>query len=175
MLKGPRLTLRGIARDDLPRYVQWINDVEVTRHLSMFLPMSIEDEVDWYESQRKNPNIHNFAIELNDGRHIGSIGLMAVDQRVRMAELGIFIGEKAEWGKGYAREAIGLLLEFGFNMLNLNRIYLRVDTENIYAIRCYKRCGFVTEGEYRQVTFRDGHYGNQFIMSVLRDEYRQTR
>lgn len=175
MLKGPRLTLRAVTRDDLPRYVKWLSDEEVIRHLSLYLPMTIDDESEWFESQRKNSSVHNFAMELNDGTHIGSVGLMNIDQRIQMAELGIVIGDKTQWGKGYGGEAIDLLLAFSFNTLNMNRIYLRVDTDNVYAIRCYKRCGFVTEGEYRQVTFRNGQFGNQLFMSVLKSEYQDKK
>ena len=173
MLKGPRLTLRAVTRDDLPRYVAWLNDTDVVRHLSMFMPMNLDDETEWYEAQRKDRSTLNLAMETETGQHIGSVGLMSIDYRNQSAELGIVIGEKNEWNKGYGGEAIEILLAYAFNELNLNRIYLRVDTDNLGGVNCYKRCGFVTEGEFREVGFRDGKYINQYIMSVLRNEYRQ--
>ncbi len=171
MFTGTNLTLRAITRADLPRYVAWLNDPEVIEHLSLFLPMNIDDETEWYEAQRKNASVQNFAIETKAGKHIGSVGLMNINQRVQSAELGIVIGEKSEWGKGYGQEAILLLLEYAFNTLNLNRVYLRVDTNHPGAIKCYQRCGFVTEGEMRQVEFRAGQFINQYLMSVLRREH----
>ena len=171
MLKGPRITLRAITRDDLPRYVAWFNDVEVIRHLTAYLPMNPDNESEWYDRQRKDPTVLNFAIETETGEHIGSVGLMYLDHRNQSAELGIVIGAKEHWGKGYGREAITVLLEYGFHTLNLNRIALRVDADHPAAIRCYKNCGFVMEGEMRQVIFREGKFFNQYLMSVLREEY----
>jgi RimJ/RimL family protein N-acetyltransferase len=172
MLKGQRLTLRAIERDDLPRYVTWLNDPEVTDHLKAYLPFNLDDETDWYEAQRRDPTMQNFAIVLNtENVHIGSIGLMKINQREQNAELGIMIGDKRQWGQGYGREAIKLLLPFGFATLNLHRIYLRVDATHPAAIRCYTNCGFVEEGRLRDAVFRQGRFEDQLIMSILRPEY----
>jgi RimJ/RimL family protein N-acetyltransferase len=173
MLKGPRLTLRAVTRDDLPRYVTWLNDIEVTKHLSLYLPFNLDDEAEWYETQRKSGTEQNFAIETEDGTHIGSAGLMNINHRVQSAELGIVIGAKSEWNKGYGQEAITLMLEYAFNTLNLNRVCLRVDTNHPGAINCYRRCGFVTEGEMRQVEFSEGRHIDQYLMSILKSEYYQ--
>ncbi len=172
MLKGSRITLRAITRDDLPRYVTWLNNVEVTKHLTAAMaPFNLDDETDWYEKQRKDRSSKNFAIDNEDGTHIGSIGLINIDRQNQLAELGIVIGDKSQWNKGYCTEAITLLLEYGFYTLNLNRIFLRVDQDNWGGLKCYRRCGFVKEGELRQAVFRDGGFINHYIMSVLRSEY----
>ena len=78
-------------------------------------------------------------------------------------------------GKGYASEAIDLLLELAFDHMNLNRIYLRVFTENQPAIKCYDRCGFVREGVLRQDYYSYGEYHDVIMMGILRDEWRRTR
>ena len=172
MIQGKRLTLRAIERDDLPRYVVWLNDLEVIHHLKTYPPMNLEDETDWYESQRKDGSTLNLAIVVSDEeRHIGSVSLMKINQREQNAELGIMIGDKTCWGQGYGREAIQLLLRYGFTTLNLHRIYLRVDASHTPAIRCYLSCGFVEEGRLRDVVFRQGRFEDQLIMSVLRPEY----
>ncbi|MBI1878627.1 MAG: GNAT family N-acetyltransferase [Chloroflexi bacterium] len=172
MLKGERLTLRAIERDDLPRYVAWLNDPEVIEHLLAHLPFNLDDETDWYESQRKDSTMQNFAMVVSaENLHIGSIGLMGINQREQQAELGIMIGDKTHWNQGYGREAIQLVLLFGFNILNLHRIYLRVDASHPAAIRCYLSCGFVEEGRLRDAAFRQGRFEDQLIMSILRPEY----
>ena len=172
MLKGPRLTLRAITRDDLPRYVDWLNDSEVTRHLGRLLrPLNLDAEIEWYEAQQKDSRAINFAIDTAEGIHIGSVSLMDLDHHSQQAELGILIGVKSDWGKGYGTEAINILLKYSFEALNLNRVYLRVDTDHPGAITCYQRCGFTQEGELRQVCFREGQYHNQYIMSILKTEY----
>jgi len=175
MLNGQRLTLRAIERDDLPRYVTWLNDPEVTDHLKAYLPFNLDDEIEWYEAQRKDATMQNFAIVISaENRHIGSIGLMKINHREQNAELGIVIGDKTQWGRGYGGEAIELLLPFGFFTLNLHRIYLRVDATHTAAIRCYTRCHFIEEGRLRDAIFRRSRFEDQLLMSVLRPEYPQS-
>ena len=171
MLKGPRITLRAVTRDDLPRYVTWLNDIDVTRHLMALGPMNLDDETAWYEGQRNNNNVINFAIDIETGEHIGSISLMDIDRQEQKAEIGIVIGDKMAWGKGYCQEAMGLIIDYAFNTINLNRVHLRVDVDNIGGIKCYERSGFVKEGELREVVFREGKFHNQYILSILRREY----
>jgi diamine N-acetyltransferase len=176
MLKGPRLTLRAIERDDLPRYVAWLNNPEVNQHLKPPTPFNLDDETDWYEAQRKDNTSLNLAITLTEtGRHIGSISLMHLNQRDQGAELGIVIGETTMWGQGYGREAIHLLLDFAFYTFNLHRVYLRVDTNHLGGIRCYTQCGFIEEGRLRDNVFRNGQFYDQLMMSVLRPEYRRPK
>ncbi|MEM7030229.1 MAG: GNAT family protein [Chloroflexota bacterium] len=171
MIRGDRLTLRAITRDDLPRYVSWLNDPEVTKHLGHIPPFNLDDETDWFERQRKDDSVYHLAIDTPDGVHIGSVSLMNIDARNQKAELGIVIGLKSDWGKGFGTEAINIMLDYGFYTLNLNRIYLRVDTEHFAGITCYQRCGFTQEGELRHDTFREGQFHNVYLMSILREEY----
>jgi RimJ/RimL family protein N-acetyltransferase len=174
MIEGSRITLRAVERDDLPRYVSWLNDPEVTYHLSPLLPFNLDDETDWYEQQRQDQSVLNLAIVIDDGRqHIGSVGLMHLDYRHQQAELGIVIGEKSQWGQGYGREAIELLLEYAFTELNLNRVYLRVDASHASAIHTYLRCGFQEEGRLREAVYHHGGFEDQLLMSVLRTEYQE--
>jgi RimJ/RimL family protein N-acetyltransferase len=102
---------------------------------------------------------------------VGNCSFHVQDWRVRSAELGIFIGDKAYWGKGYGSEVMRLLLAHGFGILNLNRIYLRVYENNQRAIRAYEKAGFVHEGRMRQAEFRNGGYEDILLMSVLRSEW----
>ena len=173
MPKGDRLTLRAITRDDLPRYVSWLNDPDVTKYLGHIAPLNLDDETAWYERQRSDQGVLHLAIDTPEGIHIGSVSLMNIDTRSQKAELGIMIGLKSDWGKGYGTEAINIILDYGFKTLNLNRIFLYVDTEHAGGITCYQRCGFTQEGELRQETYRDGQFRNMYIMSILRSEYTQ--
>jgi diamine N-acetyltransferase len=95
---------------------------------------------------------------------------MNINWRIHSAEVGIFIGDKTEWNKGYGTEVMRLLLQHGFENLNLNRIFLRVDEHNLGGIRCYEKAGFIHEGRLRQANFHEGKYYDHLIMSVLRSE-----
>ena len=99
---------------------------------------------------------------------------MHITDYSRKAEMAIVLDPEQQQ-KGYGSEAIGLLLELAFDYMNLNRVHLRVYSDNARAIACYEKCGFVREGIMRQDTFSCGEYRDTIIMSVLRDEWRRAR
>ena len=115
------------------------------------------------------------AIDARDGESwklIGNCSVFNIEWTNRSAELGIVIGEKSVWNQGYGTETMKLLLQHGFETLNLNRIYLRVYSTNPRAIRSYEKAGFVLEGTLREAVYRHGNYANVHIMSVLRSEWK---
>jgi RimJ/RimL family protein N-acetyltransferase len=175
MLYGKRIRLRGNERSDLPKFVEWLNDPEVQRYLSMSLPISQAAEEQWFENMLKRPpEEQSLGIEIKDGegwRLIGNCGIFDINWRSRSAEVGLFIGDKSCWNKGYGTEVLRLLLRHGFGTMNLNRIFLRVDAENLGGIRAYKKAGFVHEARLRESNFREGKYCDDLIMSVLRSEW----
>jgi diamine N-acetyltransferase len=142
------------------------------------VPMSLAQEEKWYEHNLTLDNAEQpLVIEANlagDWVPVGIISLMNISSTDRYAELGIFIGEKQFWNQGFGGEAIELMLAHGFNTLNLNRIYLRVDETNPRGIRCYERVGFIHEGRMRQARFEDGQYIDLILMSVLRAEWQNA-
>jgi RimJ/RimL family protein N-acetyltransferase len=96
---------------------------------------------------------------------------MNIDQKNRSAEIGIVIGEKEYWSRGYGREALGMLQEIAFEGLNLHRVYLRHVDFNERGHRAYLAAGFQVEGRLRQANFLQGRYCDDLIMSVLAEEY----
>ncbi|MGD0749877.1 MAG: GNAT family protein [Anaerolineales bacterium] len=181
MIYGERIRLRRNERSDIPKFVEWLNDPEVRRYLLMNLPISQAIEEQWFERMLKLPaNEQPFGIEVRDlasedgkdhWRLIGNCSFMGFDQTARSAEVGLFIGDKSCWNKGYGTEVMQILLNLGFRTFNLNRIYLRVDEANKGGIRAYEKAGFVHEGCFRQGTFNNGQYGDVLLMSVLRTEW----
>jgi RimJ/RimL family protein N-acetyltransferase len=175
MFYGKRIRLRRDERSDLPQFVAWLNDPEVRRFLLVDLPISQANEEGWFENMLKRPPEEQpFAIEIKEGdgwRIIGNCGFFDVGQRTHSAEVGIMIGDKSYWNKGYGTEVMRTLLRIGFETLNLNRIFLRVDADNKGGIRAYEKAGFVHEGAFRQGTYREGHYVDMLFMSVLRSEW----
>lgn len=174
MILGRNVRLRALEETDLERCYTWINDPEVTEHLTARFPISMHDERQWLLRASSGDGDKAFAIETAEGEHIGNIGLHRIHYLDRNAELGILIGAKERWNQGYGTDAILTLLRFAFEEMNLHRIYLRVDADNPRAIRCYEKCGFVREGTLRDATYRRGRYKDQYIMSVLAQEFRAT-
>lgn len=178
IVRGNRLIIKGLEREDLHDRHQWLNDPEITRYFTNLgsIPLSETDLLKWYDniSTRKLQELH-FAIFTGDCKHIGGAQLKSIDWKNRNAELGLFIGEKSEWGRGYGTEATGMLIHYGFDELNLHRLWLRVDEENLAALKCYQKSGMTQEGIFRDEVFREGAYHHSIIMSILRDEYLQKQ
>lgn len=174
-LIGERVYLRPLEEEDLDRCVRWINDSEITTNLLLRFPMNRKREREWFDSQYKdNANIL-LAIVLKDGdRHLGNCGLHQVDYVNRNAEFGIMIGEKEEWGKGYASEAAQLITRYGFEQLGLHRIGLEVFSCNPRAQRVYEKIGFVHEGTMRESYFRNGKLHDTIIMGMLAADWKRN-
>ncbi|MDP9411100.1 MAG: GNAT family N-acetyltransferase, partial [Actinomycetota bacterium] len=102
---------------------------------------------------------------------VGRCGLYNIDRTARHAELGIGIGEREYWGRGYGREAVGLLLDYAFRLRNLRRVWLEVHADNERGMRAYRSCGFVEEGRMREHVWLAGRYVDNVIMGVLREEW----
>lgn len=175
MIIGKRIRFRAMEREDLAQFVEWINDPLVRRGISAFLPMSMAREQEWFESMLKRPvEEHPFALEIRKGRKwvlVGSCGLFDISWISRKAEIGIMIGDKSQWNKGYGTEAMELILQHGFETLNLHRLYLKVYADNPGAVRAYEKAGFVLEARLRDAHYAEGHYSEDLIMSVLRPEW----
>jgi RimJ/RimL family protein N-acetyltransferase len=177
MIYGKQVRLRAIEREDIPRFVRWENDPEVIKYTTMGAPLSHAMEEKWFDHQVETPLTKGqvLAIEVRVGEewvHIGNTDLHAIEAVTNAAEFGILIGEKEYWNKGYGREATRLMLKHGFENLNLNRIYLYVFVENVRAIKVYESAGFIKEGVLRQAMYKNGHYNDIVLMSVLHSEWK---
>lgn len=179
MIYGERVRLRGVEREDLPRFVAWLNDPEVRENLMMQSPLSHAMEETWFENMLKRPTEEQpLVIEVRQEdawTPVGNCGLFDINWHVRSAEVGIFIGEKSLWNQGYGTEAMQLLLRHGFETYNLNRIHLRVYETNPRAVRSYEKAGFTLEGRERQGMYQQGRYIDVLLMGILRAEWDERR
>ena len=130
-------------------------------------------EEEWINDKSKG---YNFAIVLRDGNKlIGNVSLVDINHVNQTATLGVFIGDAENRNKGYGKEAIKLLLEYGFNTLNLNNIMLSVYSFNKNAIRTYEKIGFKKIGFRRNAIYRDGRFYNDIYMDILRSDYNDLK
>jgi RimJ/RimL family protein N-acetyltransferase len=170
MLKGERIVLRPIEPEHLPNYVRWFADPEVLAYFGPYRPMNMANEQAWYEAQNKDASMVNFACEL-EGRHIGGCGLFRINHAQQNAEVGLLIGEKSLWDQGLGKDILRTIVSYGFDYLNLHRIYLRVFPDNMRAVHAYEQIGFVREGCFREAEWRHGRWHDLLYMSVLRHEW----
>lgn len=172
MFKGKNIVLRPMLPADIERQHEFNQDPELPG-LDCTYPRAapLERAQAFYEDwTQADENRASFAIEA-DGKYIGYCGLKDLLNRYGNLELGIFIGDRAYWGRGYGRDTVGVLLRYGFHYLGARRIALTTHAKNERAIRCYLACGFVEEGRPRKVLWIEGEYTDLVEMSILHDEW----
>jgi RimJ/RimL family protein N-acetyltransferase len=174
VLAGRLVRLRALEPTDLERAYGWVNDREVTHYLMLRYPMSLAQEEKYLtetSSQGSSFQDVRLAIDTMDGVHIGMTGLHRARPEDRGAELGIMIGDKSFWANGYGTDTVQTLLRFAFEQMNLHKVMLGVFEFNERAYACYRKCGFVDEGRFREEYFQDGRYWDVIRMSILRREW----
>jgi RimJ/RimL family protein N-acetyltransferase len=168
-LVGKRVYLSLMNAEDAETYVKWLNDFNVTDGVgSSFRVTSLESEKEWL---LHNSSQYQFAIvKLEDDKLIGNCGIQGIDQMRQCAEVGLFIGDEENRNKGYGEEVLHLLLDYGFDYLNLNNIMLKVFSFNERAISCYKKVGFKEIGRRRQSYYLKGKFYDEVFMDILKNE-----
>ncbi|WP_041367794.1 GNAT family N-acetyltransferase [Natranaerobius thermophilus] len=170
-LIGTKVYLSPVNPEDYEKYTEWVNDLEISINLSFaYKIFSEQQEKEMLQQMSKDG--YQFAVVKKDAEElIGNCGLHNVDLINRSAELGIFIGDKNCWDGGYGVDAVNLLLDYAFNLLNLNSVYLRVHSFNDRAIQCYKKCGFKEIGRRREAYIIGGNKYDDVYMDILASEF----
>jgi RimJ/RimL family protein N-acetyltransferase len=167
--------LAPLIPDDLPLMFEWINNHELVVFNSPYQPVHLANHQAWFRAIQERKDLVVFGIRLiSTDALIGSCQLHSIHPIHRSAELQIRLGQMDNFGQGYGTEAITLLIQYGFNDLNLERIYLHVFRSNERAIHVYEKKGFVQEGILRRAAYIDGKYVDVVIMGLLKAEYHGT-
>src|SRR5262245_45666619 len=176
MLRGEKVTLRAIERDDLKRLHELTGNVELELlGGGSWEPWSLAAMEKDFEKHLEGPDKSEFVIEA-DGKVIGEIELHRwKNRRAGSATLGVSILDPDYLGKGYGRDAINVLLDWAFRIQNYRRIGLSTLATNERAIRCYEGVGFQHEGRERQAEYCNGDYLDVVIMGILRGEWEARR
>jgi len=172
-LLGEKIYLSPMSLEDAEDFTKWINDRSVSDNThSTAKTYNVETEREWIKNilDNKEPTF-SIVLKEND-KLIGNCGLMNVKNIDGTAEIGIMIGEEENRDKGYGSEAIKLLLDFGFNVLKLHNIDLKVFDFNKRAIACYKKIGFKEYGIKHESYYLNGKYHNEILLEMLESDYR---
>lgn len=173
---GDRIYLSPRNAEDIEIFTQWLNDFDTTDYLGRSGNIvTLEGEKEYLENNSNRNDAVTFVIVTLDGdKMIGTVSLEKIDSINRTAVLGIFIGDKDYRNNGYGTEAIKLILEYGFNYLNLHSVKLDVMAFNERAQKCYQKCGFKEYGRRRQCKYVDGKYYDTVEMDILKEEFSGT-
>ncbi|MEP6871239.1 MAG: GNAT family protein [Anaerolineaceae bacterium] len=173
------MILRPMRAEDLERYAEFKNDVEVELlgRSGAPAPMELARLQSRYEEHLKlDPYAFTwFAIEAQGGKFIGQCLLRKFDEAARTCELGITIGDRDFWGRGYGRDAVGLLLKYAFRLRNMEKVWLTTSGGNVRAQRSYAACGFTEEGRQRRQVWLDGAYDDVVFMGILREDWQRSK
>jgi RimJ/RimL family protein N-acetyltransferase len=176
VLTGQRALLRPLVRADALRLVTLLADPAVRANLRLTGPVTLAQEEEFIEAaSRATDQVVTAVAARDDGRLLGVAGLHHLDDPARQAEFGIFLGGPQEWGKGFGSEATQLLVQHGFDVLGLNRIWLHVHADNTRGLRAYARAGFRREGVLRQAARRGDRHLDVIAMALLREEWAEGR
>jgi RimJ/RimL family protein N-acetyltransferase len=172
-LKGRKIFLRPILKEDLPRFVRWMNDRETAKYLLVFLPMMEADEEEWFDKIHKNKD-HEIVLAIaliDSGEIIGSMGLHNISWKDGTAITGTIIGEEKYRNKGYGTEAKMLLLNYAFNTLNLRKICSSVKAFNGRSKKYNEKCGYTVEGVRKAQFFHEGAYCDEIMLAVFKENF----
>ncbi len=171
-IESTRLRLRALTPADVTdRYVSWLGDVEVTRYLEVrFTEQTVASVSAYVQQMNASPDDLLLGIFLKDaGDHIGNIKLGAVDRNHGRAEVGIVIGDRASWGKGFATEAIAALTGHAFEALDLHKVSCGLYEANEASRRAFLKAGWFEEGRRRQHWSCDGAWLDDVQMACIRN------
>lgn len=170
-LKSKRVVLRPIERADVPKFLVWINDPEVTQYIATLFPKMEADENEWFEGlHKRQPDDIVLGIVV-DGKLIGNMGIHHINWINGTATTGAIIGDKEYWGKGYGSEAKMLLLHYLFHTLNLRKISSSVIAYNDRSYAYSMKCGYKEEGRRKAQLYRKGQYWDEILLAVFRKDW----
>lgn len=175
-LETPRLRLRHFKPTDLPTLLAYRNDPLVARYQSWDSMTEAEGRALIAEMQQRQPGVSGpgfqFAIALKpSGLHIGDCFFKVLDYDPRQAEIGYSLA-RAQWGHGFATEAVSALLEYSFCTLDLHRVIAITDCENRASIALLERLRLRREGHFRKSSWSNGAWSDEYQYAILREEWR---
>lgn len=176
VLHGKLVSLRCIQESDCQNYyLNWLLDYQVNSYLETRLSkQTMETVQSFVKSVIESDHSVLFAIiENSTKKHIGNIKIGPIHKEYRKADVSYFLGDKQSWGKGYASEAVALLVDYGFNSLKLHRLQAGIIEGNSASGRVLEKSGFQIEGHLKQEILCEGKWQDHIIYGLINSEYKE--
>jgi RimJ/RimL family protein N-acetyltransferase len=174
VLTGRAVTLRALREDDLPTLYAWDQDLEITLLRSPGAPTPATFEQFREFIGKPDDTAVHFAVEV-DGRLVGDAGLWGIDRHNRAASLGVAIGEASERGRGFGRDAVEVLTDYGLRLLGLHRIEIQTLVGNTAMRRTAESIGYRQEGVRRELSWIAGEWVDEVVYGLLAHEWKALR
>jgi RimJ/RimL family protein N-acetyltransferase len=176
ILEGERVRLEPPRAEFLPTYVGWFADPLVTRYLLHRFPPTPKQEEEWLEATARDPHQIVWAIVLREsGKLLGATGIENINWRNRRGNSGIMIGERDEWGKGYATEAMRLRTRYAFHELGFETITTSVILPNDASRKALERVGYRQCGLRHRHQLVDGVWRDAWLGEILREDWERSK
>lgn len=172
-IRGKKVVLRAIEREDLELLHKWSNDPEINYMLGGWhFPSNMNDQEKWFETLSLNSNNQRFAIDTEDLGLIGMANLVNVNWKDRNGFHGMLLGDKDMRGKGYGVDTIMAVNRYAFEELGLMRMNGSMISYNEASIGVYtKKCGWIVEGIKKNHYFRKNEWWDEVVVGITRDDY----
>ena len=178
MIKGKKVGLRAVEKEDLPFLRDWRNIPEFRKHFREVRELSLTDQEAWLDhlQNTKHINYMFIIVDLDTQKPIGAAGLLYINWIIRSADFSFYIGDDNKYigNDGIAKEATQLLIDYGFKNLNLNKIWMELyefDSEKIDFFT--NEFNFRQDGLLRDNCFENGRYWNSHIISLKVNEIKK--
>ena len=174
-----RIRLTAFSDDDLPQFAAWLSNFGLQRLVNpgMSTPHDKDDFLNpdgWFQADIRSEKSRIFALRTRkDDVFIGVSALSGLNMVTHCAEIGINLAHPDYQGKGYGSEVMLIIMRYGFQQFNLNKINLQVMGFNTRAIRLYEKLGFQHEVRQRETLFHDGKMFDSLFMGILRSEWEE--
>ena len=174
VIKGLNVELKAIDESYCQSYyLTWLEDKQVNRYLeTRWQKQSLEKIKEFVQMITESSHSYLFAI-IYKNKHVGNIKIGPIHPIYKYADISYFVGDKSCWGNGVATEAVGLILKFGFEKLNLNRIEAGTFEQNAASQRVLLKNNFKREAIYYKRTFLEpkSPYNNNYMFAILKDDF----
>ena len=172
MIRGKKIYLSSVEESSIEQLRQWRNMPELRQYFREYREISSTKQKKWFLDRVINdPNQVDFEIHDKESEKlIGHCGLYYINWINRAAEFTVYIGDKDYRNGGYGSDTLRILFRYGFDVLNLNKIWCEVYSNN-KAIDIYRHLGFKDEGCLRQNYYHDGKYWDSYLLGLLREEW----
>tara|TARA_R110002020_G_scaffold127615_7_gene286229 strand:+ start:1241 stop:1795 length:555 start_codon:yes stop_codon:yes gene_type:complete len=173
MIKHKNISIRAIEKDDLYLLQSWRNNEELRRYFREYRDFSMDQKEDWYQKMTFDNRFEMFMILDNaTDLPMGVSGFTYIDWLNRHCDLHFYIGHEGQWiDEKYAPAAMELMLDRGFNFLNMNKIWAEIYEIDTKKKNFFENCGFAVDACHRQHYYYNGKYYNSYILSILKEEY----
>lgn len=167
---GESVALRALDEDDVPLVAQWINDERISGVDEARFPVSVAEEEEWYERVRNDDSKRKLVVENHDEQPVGMVSIFDIDHKNMNAEIGVYIAPEHQ-RRGFAAEALKLLMRFAFEEMNIHKLYCSILGFNEPSLKLFRSLGFREDGVMREHVYTRGRFEDVHRLATFRRDH----